>query len=304
MPEHRAAETLFISENQNQPKLILRQEEISTGNRKFQWSVAVIKKNILLSANLEFGIRLYITNATTMKTMKLLTLLLFCAAVFQTTSSQAVQSDRDRQKRQISGFHGVSVSSGIDLFLSQKNVEEVFVEAGPDDLDKIITEVEGGVLKIYIREKHWFNLNWNQEPRKVYVSFTTLDKLEASAGSDVNSENYLKLDKLNLDASSGSDVQLELDINELSVGSSSGSDISLKGKATEMQADASSGSDINAGDFQVKKCAASASSGSDIKVSVTEELNANASSGGEITYSGNPAKKDINESSGGDVHGK
>jgi hypothetical protein len=235
-----------------------------------------------------------------MKTIKLFTLVLFCTAFFQIAALQA----GNRQTRQVSGFHGVSVSSGIDLILTQKNVEEVVVEADADDLEKIITNVEGGILKIYIREKSWFNMNWNTAPRKVFVSFKILDKLEASAGSDVNSQGILRLEKLDVDASSGSDIKLELEVNELSVGSSSGSDISLKGKATNMQANASSGSDINASELQAKKCNASVSSGSDIRIFVTEELDASASSGGDITYSGNPAQKDINESSGGDVHGR
>lgn len=234
-----------------------------------------------------------------MKTIKLFTILLFIAAYIQATGANA-----DRQTRQITGFHGISVSSGIDLYLTQKNVEEVAVEAQSEDLDKIITEVEGGTLKIYIKQKSWFNMQWERKPRKVYVSFKTLDRLEASAGSDVVSEGRLKLDQLKLDASSGSDVKLELEVNDLSVGSSSGSDISLKGTATKLQADASSGSDIDASDLLSKSCNASVSSGSDLKINVTEKLDANASSGGDITYSGNPKTKDINESSGGDVHGR
>lgn len=232
-----------------------------------------------------------------MKTITLFTLLIFVAACIQATAG-------DRQKRQITGFHGVSVTSGIDLYLTQKNVEEVAVEAEPEDISKIITEVEGGILKIYIKEKSWFNMNWKSKPRKVYVSFKNLDKIDASAGSDVVSENRFKLDKLNLDASSGSDVRLDLEANELSVGSSSGSDISLKGSANSIQVDASSGSDIDASELRARNCNASVSSGSDIKVNVTENLDANASSGGDITYSGNPKTKDINKSSGGDVHGR
>lgn len=238
-----------------------------------------------------------------MKTIKFFTLILL-VAVSQGTALLAAQSTGNRQTRQISGFHGVSVSSGIDLYLSQKNTEEVVVEANSDDLDKIITKVEAGILKIYVKEKSWLNMNWDKNPRKVYVSFKVLDKLDASAGSDVNAEGVLKLDKLDLDASSGSDVRLELEANELSAESSSGSDITLKGKANVMQTSASSGSDIDASELQTKKCNASVSSGADIRVYVTDELDANASSGGDITYYGNPKTKDINESSGGDVSGR
>jgi hypothetical protein len=235
-----------------------------------------------------------------MKTIKLFTLLFIVCASFLSNTLQA----EGRQKRQITGFHGVSVSSGIDLYLTQKNVEEVFVEADSDDLDKIITKVEDGILKIYLKERSWFNMDWSKQSRKAYVSFTTLDKLDASAGSDVNSEGILKLNELDMDASSGSDIKIELEAEGLNVDSSSGSDIQIKGKVDLLNASASSGSDINASELQTKKCTASVSSGSDIKVNVTEELDANASSGGDISYSGNPKSKDINESSGGDVHGK
>ena len=239
-----------------------------------------------------------------MRTIKLFTIILFATAIFQTTTLQASSVSDGRQTRQLTGFHGVSVSSGIDLYLTQKNVEEVFVEADSDDLEKIITKVEDGILKIYIKDKSWWGIGWNNRPRKVYVSFINLDKLHASAGSDVKAESRFKLDKLDLDVSSGSDVKLELEANEVTVGTSSGSDISLKGKATTIHADASSGSDLDAGDLETKKCTASVSSGSDIKVNVTEELIADASSGGDITYSGNPKIKNINKSSGGDVNAR
>ena len=237
-----------------------------------------------------------------MKTIKLFALILFCSILIQSNALQASQAENGRQTRQINGFHGISVSSGIDLYLTQKNIEEVVVEADEDELDKIITKVESGILKIYIKEQSWFNLNWNTEPRKVHVSFKTLDRLEASAGSDVKAQGILKVEILNLDASSGSDIKLELEANELSVETSSGSDISLKGNVLFVQASASSGSDINASELQTKKCIANVSSGSDIRIHVTDELDANASSGGDIIYSGNPKKKDINESSGGSIH--
>jgi len=239
-----------------------------------------------------------------MRTIKLIALLLAVGAIFQSVALQAARSIDGRQARQLSGFHGISVSSGIDLYLTQKNVEEVFVEAKSDDYDKIITKVEDGILKIYIKDKSWPHMGWNMNPRKVYVSFKILDKLEASAGSDVNSQSVLKLDKLDLNVSSGSDVKLELDASQLRVDSSSGSDVSLSGKAAVAEVSASSGSDISAGDLETKKCTASVSSGSDISIRVTEELDANASSGGDISYSGNPKVKNIRKSSGGDVNGR
>lgn len=223
-----------------------------------------------------------------------------------TTGAHAALTSDGRQSRSVEEFHGISVSNGIDLYLTQKNVQEVRVEADEEDLENLVTKVEGGILKIYMKEKSWslFNMGWSHSARKVYVSFKTLDKLEASSGSDVVSQSVLNLDHLELDASSGSDVKLELNADRVNATTSSGSDIKLKGKANYLQANASSAGDIDATDFQTKRCDASASSGSDLRVYATEELDANASSGADIAYWGNPARKNINESSGGDVHNR
>lgn len=241
-----------------------------------------------------------------MKTNQLFSTVLLFLALFINTGLQAALTGDGRQNRSVDEFHGISVSSGIDLYLTQKNVQEVRVEADEDVMDKIITKVEGGILKIYMKENSWswFNLGWSHSTRKVYVSFKTLDKLEASAGSDVVSQSVLNLNNLDLDVSSGSDVKLELNADRVNAVSSSGSDIKLKGKANSIQANASSAGDIDASAFQAKKCNAIASSGSDIRVYATEQLDANASSGADIGYMGNPAMKNINESSGGDVHSK
>jgi hypothetical protein len=241
-----------------------------------------------------------------MKTNQLFSMTLLSISLFIGTGVDAALTANGRQTRSVEEFHGISVSSGIDLYLAQKNVQEVRVEADDEDMKDIVTKVEGGILKIYMKEKSWswFNLGWSHSTRKVYVSFKTLDRLQASAGSDVVSQSVLDLNNLELDASSGSKVKLELNADQLNAVASSGSDIKLKGKVNYLQANASSAGDINAADFQAKKCNAIASSGSDIHVYATEQLDANASSGADIAYLGNPAKKNINESSGGDVHSK
>ncbi|MGE5393755.1 MAG: head GIN domain-containing protein [Candidatus Saccharibacteria bacterium] len=241
-----------------------------------------------------------------MKTNQLFSTALLMLALFISSGAEASLRNDGRQTRSVEEFHGISVSSGIDLYLTQKNIQEVRVEADEEDMENLITKVEGGILKIYMKEKSWswFNLGWSHSSRKVYVSFKTLDKLEASAGSDVVSQSALNLTNMELNASSGSDVKLELNADRLNAVSSSGSDIKLTGKANYLQANASSAGDIDATDFQTKRCDASASSGSDLRVYATEQLDANASSGADIAYWGNPARKNINESSGGDVHNK
>ena len=239
-----------------------------------------------------------------MKTLRLVALLLLANLLFVNASVQAANVLKGKQTRQVTGFHGISVSSGIHLQLTQENVEKVVVEAESDDMEKIITKVEDGILKIYIKDKSWSGFNWKNRTLKVYVSFKEMDQLHASSGSGVDVESPLKLRSLALHVSSGANVKLDLEATDMDVSASSGCGIDLKGKAKEIKAEASSGSHINAAELECKKCKASVSSGAGIKVNVTEDLDANASSGGSISYSGNPATKNIHKSSGGGVNAR
>jgi len=63
----------------------------------------------------------------------------------------------------------------------------------------------------------------------------------------------------------------------------------------------SSGSDVNAEKLDSEICSVKASSGSDVKVSVSKRIEAHASSGSDIKVIGNPAERDIEKSSGGSV---
>jgi len=230
-------------------------------------------------------------------TLRKLPLLLLLLSV----SIWANAEKSNTQSRNVASFSKISVSSGIDLYLTQGTTESVRVEADADLIDKIITEVNGETLRIYVKNTSAWNWGWNKT-RKVYVTFDDLSSLDASAGSDVEAKGEVKVEKINISASSGSDVEFErLFAQSVRVEASSGADAEVAGETKNLTVDSSSGSDIDCEDLLSEVCKASASSGSDITVYVTQSLEANASSGGDISYKGNPSQKDIDESSGGDV---
>jgi len=218
-------------------------------------------------------------------------------------STSAFSGNSDKTEiRNVRDFQAVKVSTGIDLYLEMGDSEEVKVVADDDIIDDLITEVENGTLRIYMKKSNWNNWNWgHSKARKVYVTVKELNEIDASSGSDVESENTLKGESLKVKASSGSDVDLDIIYKNFSLNTSSGSDAKIKGKTKNFEADASSGSDINAKDLESVICNVRVSSGSDASVNVSSELYAKASSGADVYYYGNPQVKDIDESSGGDV---
>jgi len=237
-----------------------------------------------------------------MKTFK--NLILFTLLTVISAGTALAGTFDKTQTRQAKNFNAIKVSTGIDLYLTMGDEEKVSIEADDDIIDDIITEVKNGTLHIYIKQNGWFNWGSTNHTKKAYVTVKELTELHASSGSDVRSENTLKGESLEVSASSGSDVVIDVYYKNLSVDTSSGSDAKLSGKVKTFEAESSSGSDIKANKLEAKIAKLRASSGSDISVTVTDELYAHASSGSDINYYGNPQIRDIDESSGGDVHHK
>ena len=234
------------------------------------------------------------------KVISLLSVVLFTTVVF----AQKIINDPNAEKRNISGFHAVEVSGGIDLYLSQGD-EAVAVSAVETKYrDKITTKVVDGVLKIYYEkeDKHLnIDFTWRSRKLKAYVSAKTLDGLNASGGSDIEIEGTFKSDKINLDVSGGSDFQGKLVATNFNAQASGGSDIVISGSAISLTIDVSGGSDFKGADFIAENCNAKANGGSDVSVTVNKELSVDASGGSDVRYRGTGLIREIKNSGGGSV---
>ena len=193
--------------------------------------------------------------------MKKLLLLVFVSTlglILQAQNEKIIQ-DKNAEVRNVKGFHGIHVSSGIDLYLTQTNDEAVAISASdPDVRQRIKTVVEDGFLKIYLEDRgmHW---GWHDMKLKAYVSFKNLDDLNASGGSDIYPESNLKVtasggsdlhgfdltaDNCRISASGGSDARITVN-KELNVDASGGSDIYYKGSGVIKELRTSGSSSIS-----------------------------------------------------------
>jgi hypothetical protein len=233
---------------------------------------------------------------------KLLCSLITVLALTAFAQDTKLINDANASTRSLSGsFTAISVSSGIDLYLSQGNEESLAVSAADQKhLDRFKTEVVNGTLKIYYDNK---GVTWKSENRKLkaYVSFKTLQKLNVSSGSDAKVNGSINADDFDLDVSSGAVFKGSITAKTLTVDVSSGASISISGKSDKLKVEVSSGADFKGYDLVTDYCDASASSGAGLHVTINKELNAKASSGGDIHYKGTALIRDIKTSSGGSV---
>ncbi len=224
---------------------------------------------------------------------------------FLTLSAQKQVNDPNVETRNVSGFHGVDVSSGIELILTQGNSEAVAISSADGKYNQdIITEVKNGILKIGIDMSKFKNWKSYNKKLKAYVSIKNIDKVEASSGAHVKVEGSIKSDKILLDASSGAIVEGSFQASTMEVDQSSGSIVRVSGEVKDLNVDGSSGSIFEGYDLSAGNCVAETSSGSMVRVTVNKELSVHASSGGSINYKGSAVIRNIKTGSGGHVSRK
>jgi hypothetical protein len=220
-----------------------------------------------------------------------LSFLLF-ASVAVTYAQIKEVNDPNAEVRNVKGFHAIKVSHAIDLFLSQSDREVVAVSASTDEYtNRIKTEVENGVLKI------WYDNppKWSRGDKKLkaYISFKTLDRLNASGASDIRVTGTIKANELDINMSGASDFDGDIQVNSLMVDLSGASDMTVKGSATSLKIEVSGASEFKGYDLQTDNCSARASGASDIRVTVNKELNAQASGASGVHYKGNGVIRDL-----------
>ena len=217
--------------------------------------------------------------------------------------AQSTFNDPNAEVRDVKGFHGIKVATGIQLVLTQGSTEAVAISA-PDaeDRARIKTVVENGILKINY-DYDWWKLMGGKINRKLkaYVSIVKVDHLDASSGASLKIDGELKASDLWIRATSGGVLRGKVSVSSISAKSSSGGIIDLSGTSDNLDLDASSGGSFNSYDLAVNTCEARTSSGGAAHVTVNKDLSGRASSGGLIAFKGDGTIRSKRTSSGGDV---
>ena len=201
------------------------------------------------------------------------------------------------ESRDISGFTGGLVSSGIDVYLSEGNDFEVRVEADENLIDVIETTMNGSMLEVGTDR---VNIR-NAKSKKVYISLPELSALKISSAGDCKGQTLFHCDDLDLSVSSAGDLNLEVKARRIDLDISSSGDVKLAGETEDFVVSLSSAGDLYAFDLQAGNVEVNVSSAGDARVYATEEISMSASSAGNIYYKGDAKVIRSSTSSAGDI---
>ncbi len=207
-------------------------------------------------------------------------------------NGNVIEEDRD-----VTGFTGVRVSTGIDVFLSEGENFKVTVEADENLMEIILTELKGDMLVV---KTDRVNIR-NARSKKVHVTLPELTVLQISSAGDCVGQTPFTCDDLKLGISSSGDLSLEVEATRIELDISSSGDARIAGSTDVLDVSLSSAGDLEAYDMIAKKVDVSVSSAGGARVHATEEISMSASSAGNIYYRGDARVLHSSSSSAGNI---
>ena len=243
---------------------------------------------------------------------KAFTLLL---TLFVLTSQAQHQETRALQK-----FHGIAVSNGIDAKFTKSSNNTATIRVSRANIaEKLQTEVKDGILYVRVKKNSQIN-NAGKLSVDIHGDLD-LDKIQISSAGVLEITNTQQVENLHIKVSSAGQlitqrfqaekaeiainsagqVVSELMSNELNAKLGSSATLTLSGTVNQVKLEAASAAKAKLRQLEARNAVLETKSGASVEIQVTSNLDAKASSGGSIRYSGSPSTPNIRKSSGGRV---
>lgn len=236
-----------------------------------------------------------------MKNFTLATVFVLAGAVAFGQNPKVI-NDPNAQKRVVGDFHGIKVSGGIELYLTQGDEEAVAVSASDPELrDRLRTEVKDGILHIYLDDQ-WWHWGWSGNLKlKAYVSCKTLDQLRGAGGANIHVDQSIRSERLDVHLSGGGQMHGKFEAGQMTAGVSGGGELYLSGTTGMLDVRVSGGGGFHGYELAADSCEAHVSGGGDVFITVNKSLDATVHGGGDIRYKGNASIRETRTSGGGNI---
>ncbi len=186
--------------------------------------------------------------------------------------------------RDVRNFDRVSLDGSGELFLTQGEKESLAIEAAPDTLSRIVTEVRGGTLHIGLKSRSLFHLG-----RVTYrLMMKNIAGIESHSSGNIVAKD-LRTDSLRIVVSSSGNITVEsLVASSLDTAISSSGSFTLAGSVDRQDVRISSSGECRAGRLSSRTARVLVSSSGNATLWVKESLEVRISSSGEVRYYGRP----------------
>ena len=232
----------------------------------------------------------YLGSLKEKKTMKhlLLVLALFCG--IQTTQAQKIIN--------LESFQKILIKGNLEVKLIQGDQPSLRIERGEDH--RVSYEFQNGQLIIKHSELFKYK-SYRDFPIQVELTYSELNKIDVRAGAKVRANESIAGIRLDIHLGSGAQLKADIQTEKVDVDVAEGAVADLTGRVKRFTGIAASGGRMEAFDVDSEDTRVRANTGGVVEVTAFKSLDAQAHTGGEISYRGKPDQLVINDNLGGSV---
>lgn len=185
-------------------------------------------------------------------------------------------------------FDKLRVWGEFKVFLVKGDSLSAKVETQGIPASDIAINVIGKTLEVKLKGKLYDRVS-----ASVYITYNELRDISVSAAASVSFQDTLKAEKvsINVNTSSEFDGALIAQTADITVGQ--GSTVRLRGSVSSYEVKVNTGGILSAIDLISPQTYVKVNTGATAKVYASTLIDANVSTGGSLTYTGNPEQKKI-----------
>jgi hypothetical protein len=199
-------------------------------------------------------------------------------------------------ERNLPHFDKIRVTNQVNVYLTQGEVPSARIVASGIALSDIITEVNGKTLEVTLKRGVYKDISV-----EVYLTYNELRDIHARASGRLSFQSVLTGDKVIMNANTNGEINVDVDLKTCDISAGQGGTIRIGGKLGSYEARITTAGILSANDLAADSAFVTVHSKGIAKVSAKELLEANVRTGGSLTLSGTPDKKNIKSSLGATI---
>ncbi len=192
------------------------------------------------------------------------------------------QENISKQVREVGSFSGIDAGGAFDIFLSQADKTKVLVETESNNIDKVKTEVNNGILEISSKGIK------RSDKLVVYVTTPDVSSINIHGAASLEGLTSLEGSSLTIRASGASDGTLEVYYESVKSEVSGAASLNLSGETPKHTVNVSGAADLYAAKLLTEVTKSNVSGAGSATVNATGELVSNTKGAGSVDLISKP----------------
>ena len=201
-------------------------------------------------------------------------------------------------EKELDDFTSIRAAGNYKIILKKGDVNKAEIVNNDEEVDddEILLDVLREELRIRLKADIF-----KERKIEIVITYKELDLITAKKGCRIVFDKAIVQDKMEFVSESGGKIKAEVKTKKVIASISAGGSIHLKGTTAEAEYNVSAGGTIGTVSLEAEKVVATVRAGGDIICTVVNDLHIKITSGGNVSYYGEPVIFEENITLGGKV---